>query len=108
METTINLENFLTKGSKVFTGRPRGKQVRTDSKIDELAIKFDKITVFVPENVYSVNPSFLEEFLKNVVQELGEDKFYSKFQFICNGEYQITEDLYEAVENILKEDNALA
>ena len=107
METTIDLENFRTKGSKVFTGRPRGEQVRTDSKVNELATKFDKIIVIIPENIYSVNPSFLEEFLKNVVQKLGEDKFYTQFQFICKGEYQINRDLGEAVGNILKEENAL-
>ncbi len=108
METTINLENFLTKGSKVFTGRERGAEVRKESKIDELATKYDKITVVIPENVRAISYSFLENFLLNVVRELGERKFYSKFQFICNGEYEIQSDLYEAVENILKEDNALA
>ena len=34
--TKINLEDFRTKGSKVFTGRDRGIEVRNLSKINEV------------------------------------------------------------------------
>lgn len=107
MKNIINLEDFRTPKSKVFTGRDRGIKVRTLSKIDSLESKFDNISIVIPEDIGSINSSFLEEFLVNVVTKLGKDKFYSKFNFINEGPYKITNDLKEAVERILRDKTAL-
>ncbi len=107
MNKIINLEDFRTPKSKVFTGRDRGIKVRTLSKIDSLEGKYDKISIVIPEDIGSINSSFLEEFLVNVVTKLGKNEFYSKFEFINNGPYKITADLKEAVERILRNKTAL-
>jgi len=104
----IDLQRFRTPGSKVFTTRPRGLEVRERTKIDDLESQYDKITVTIPDDISSINPSFLEEFFEKVVLKLGERGFYNKFSFINNGRYQIQTDLEEAVERILREENALA
>jgi len=104
----INLQDFRTQGSKVFASRARGKQVRKDSKIDEIETSFDKITISIPVDISSINPSFLEEFLENVVAKLGESSFYSKFSFVNPGRYKIVDDLSEAVDRILRDTNAIA
>ncbi len=103
----INLNDFRTAGSKVFTGRGKGSEVRDSSKIDELETQSEKIKIIIPNDIYSINPSFLEEFLVNVVSNLREQKFNSKFEFINEGEYKIDKDLEEAIERILREENAL-
>ena len=103
----IDLQTFRTKGSKVFTGRDRGEQDRIASKIDKLAESTDKIELIIPEDIYSINPSYLEEFLVNVVQKLGKEGFFRKFTVINKGEYQIKKDLNEAIDRILREDHAL-
>lgn len=54
----INLENYRTPGSKVFTGRDRGEKVRKESGIDRLYKTNEKITVVIPEDIRSINPSF--------------------------------------------------
>lgn len=105
---TVNLQDYRTKGSKVFTGRDRGITVRQKSRIDELAKLNEKITIIIPEDIRSINPSFLEEFLFNVVTLLREDGFKAKFSFTNNGRYKIDVDLEEAIERILREENALA
>lgn len=105
---TINLQDYRTPGSKVFTGRDRGVDVRESSKIDELAKEKEQITISIPEDIRSINPSFLEEFLFNVVTSLGESGFKNKFQFDNPGRYKISDDLHEAVDRILREENALA
>ena len=73
----INLEDFRAKEgnriSKVFTGRDRGKYVREKSRIDELEKQYDEITIIIPDQIYSINPSFFEEFLVNVVKNLGKE-----------------------------------
>ena len=104
----IDLQDYRTQGSKVFTTRPRGLEVRKNSQIDAIEPQYDKITITIPEDISSINPSFLEEFLENVVLKLGEEGFRQKFSFINNGRYKIDTDLEEAIERILREENALA
>lgn len=105
---TIDLQTFRTPGAKVFTTRPRGIEVRNASQIDSLEPQFDHIVIRVPEDISSINPSFLEEFLENVVVKLGENSFRQKFAFENPGRYKIDTDLTEAIERILRVENALA
>lgn len=105
---TINLELHRTAGAKVFTGRDRGIEVRNDTKIDNLEKTEEKIIIEIPKDIMSVNPSFLEEFLYNVVTKLKKNKFYEKFEFTSDSErYNIAVDLEEAVDRILRKENAL-
>jgi DNA-directed RNA polymerase alpha subunit len=103
----INLEDFRTPGSKVFTGRDRGKRVRIDSKINEVESTFEKVIIIVPDNVYSIIPSFFEELFLDVVIKLGKEKFHEKFQVTSQGSYDPSRALNEAVERILRNNTAL-
>jgi len=105
---TINLQDFRTPGSKVFTGRDRGAQVRKDSKIDTVANQNESVTIAIPIDIRSINPSFLEEFLVNVVSTLKREGFYQKFHIDNPGQYKIDEDLRDAIDRILRQKNALA
>lgn len=110
-DNIINLEDFRSHDknriSKVFTGRDRGEYVRQQSKIDELESRYDKVKIIIPDNVYSINPSFLEEFLVNVVQKLGRDAFLEKFEFVAEGDYEYAKPLSQAIDRILKNNTAL-
>lgn len=111
MEAVINLEDFRVKqGNKVsvvFTGRDRGAEVRKRSNIDEIADKNESVKIIIPDNIFSINPSFLEEFLVNVVRKFGKEKFLEKFTFESKGDYDVTSSLTEAVDRILKEYSAI-
>lgn len=104
----LDLEKYRTPGSKVFTGRDRGEQVRIDSKFDSLVNNSDQVEVLIPADIRSINPSFLEEFLINTVKTLGERRFREKVKFINQGRYQVDTDLCDAVDRILRIENALA
>jgi hypothetical protein len=110
-ENTINLEDFRVKDgqrvSKVFTGRDRGKSVREKSKIDEVEAKYEEVNIVIPDNIYSINPSFFEEFLVNVVKKLGKEEFLKKFKFASEGDYEFESPLYQAIDRILKNQTAL-
>lgn len=106
-EYTIRLEDYRAKGAKVFTGRDRGAQVRKDSKLDEIEPKSDKVNFIIPDNVYSINPSFFEELFENVVTKLGKDGFYAKFNFVSEGEYHFEKSLNEAIDRLLRKKTAL-
>ena len=107
-ETTIDLQNFRTPASKVFTGRDRGERVRKDSKIDQLTDTAQHIVIVIPNDIRSINPSFLEEFLHNAVMKLGKQGFNDKFQIENHGRYKVEDDLNEAIDRILRLENALA
>jgi hypothetical protein len=107
MSNEILLENYRTKGAKIFTGRDRGEYVRDKSKIDEIERSNEQITIVIPDNLYSINPSFFEELFVNVVTKLGKEKFYNKFIFKNDGKYNYEKPLREAVERILREKTAL-
>ena len=104
---TIDLEKYRSIDkqtkykSKVFTGRDRGIDVRKLSNIDELEASNEKIVVSIPEDIYSINPSFFEEFFKNVVNKLGRDAFLKKFELMSK------EELMEAIDRILNNSTAI-
>lgn len=110
-DNTIALEDFRVKDgqrvSKVFTGRDRGRYVREHSKIDKIETEYDTINVVIPNNVYSINPSFFEEFLVNVVKKLGKEGFLQKFSFTSEGDYDYRNPLNQAIDRILKTQTAL-
>lgn len=108
MTAQLNLEPYLTKGAKVFTGRDRGLQVRKQSGIDQLVKNNDVVTIQIPAQVRSVNPSFLEEFLTGVVRLYGREGFMQRVKFTPAERYDVSEDLEEAIDRILTESNALA
>lgn len=104
---TIKLENFRAVGAKVFTGRDNGAQVRIDSKIDEIEKTNDKVYFVIPDNIYSINPSFFEELFENVVIKLDKAGFFNKFIFVNEGNYNYEKPLNEAIERLLRKKTAL-
>lgn len=107
MMNEIKLENFRTPGAKIFTGRDRGEDVRLRSRIDEIEKNNDKVIFVIPDNLYSINPSFFEELFVNVVTRLGKEKFNEKFEFQNDGDYNYLKPLNEAIERILREKTAI-
>lgn len=107
----IDLETFrVVKGSKiskVFTGRDRGKFVREKSRLDSIERNNDIVKIIIPDNIYSINPSFFEELFVNVVKKLGKDEFLKKFKFTSCGDYDYEKPLNEAIDRILRSLTAL-
>jgi hypothetical protein len=58
MDAIIDLEKFRTKNAKIFTCRDRVQSVRKQSRIDEKEVENSNITVIIPDNLCSINPSF--------------------------------------------------
>ncbi|MDI9871092.1 STAS-like domain-containing protein [Flectobacillus roseus] len=111
MENIINLEDYRVTSNdgsiaKVFTGRDRGEIVRKSSHLDELETQFDHVKIIIPNNIYSINPSFFEELFINVVTKLGKEKFFEKFIFQSD-EYNYQKPLNEAIMRILRKGTAL-
>lgn len=104
---TIDLAQFQSPKSRVFTGRDRGAQVRKDSKIDKLEEENELITVVIPDGLFSINPSFFEELFEHVVVKLGREKFFAKFSFENKSDFNFQIPLTEAIDRILRESSAI-
>lgn len=103
----INLNDYRKSGSYLFSNRFRGEEVRKLSEIDKIEPNYDNIIINIPDDILSVNPSFLEPFIKNVVLKLGEEGFRKKFTFKNNGIYKIDKDLNNTIERISDYSNLL-
>lgn len=107
--TEIDLEKYRTSNkttkSKVFTGRDRGKVVRENSGIDNKFATTDSLRIKVPDDIFSITPSFLEEFLFNIVRDFGKETVLEKLRF--EGKYDIHQSLDEAIDRILQKKNGL-
>lgn len=88
--------------SRVFAGRPRGKSVRELSKIDELVDSYDLVIVIVPDDIRAFNPSFIEEFLFNVVQKYGPLGYKEKVSFQSPNGFKFESKLQEGVSRIMR------
>lgn len=106
----INLENYRTQlgnvKSKVFTGRDRGLEVREKSQIDALFDKYEKVKLVIPNDIFSITPSFLEELFFNVVRTHGKKILYEKLDLEGNS-YDLHDPLDEAVDRILQHKTGL-
>ena len=106
-DNIINLEDFRAPGAKVYTGRDRGKLAREKSNINKLEINYNEIVIVIPDNVYSIIPSFFEELFLDVVLKLGRDKFLQKFKFRSEGFYNPEKPLNESIDRILRKKTAI-
>lgn len=105
LNTYRSIDTVRNITSKVFTGRDRGLDVRRRSHIDDFIKSGDVIHIKVPEDIYSINPSFLEEFLYTAVKEYGKEG-YKKYVFF-EEPFRFKRQLNEAVERIIRSSTAL-
>ena len=103
----FELDKYRVPESKIFTGRDIGLEVKKTSEINTIADEFEIIDFIIPDNLFSINPSFFEELFVDIVLKLGKDNFYKKFNFINLGKYQYQKPLNEAIDRILREHTAL-
>ncbi len=96
----VDQENNMK--SRVFAGRPRGKAVREKSKIDELVEGNDTVEVNVPDDIRALNPSFIEEFLFNVVKKYGPIGYMLKVIFSSPNGFKFQAKVEEGVNRIMR------
>lgn len=101
----IDLNNYKTKGVKVFSGRDKGKDLRNKLKLDEIEKNEQIIVVIVPEDIYSLNSSFFLGLFGKSVRNFGEDGFRKKFIFKCDE--IIKNNIDDGVSEALKESDVL-
>lgn len=104
----LDLNKYRTKigktYSRVFTGRDRGADVREKSRIDDL-FSHDGLEVIIPDEIFSITPSFLEELFKNIALTYGKAVTVENVHF--SGKYDIQGSFEEALDRILQQKTGL-
>lgn len=101
----IYLSDCIKSGSKVLSGREEGNEARKKFKLDKKDKIEEKIEVEVPESIYSINISFFLGLFGKSIRDLGEDKFKSKYKFICD-EF-IQQNIDDGIKKALRVSNVL-
>ncbi|TCK96229.1 DUF4325 domain-containing protein [Paraburkholderia sp. BL9I2N2] len=77
--------DFGTLEGPVFTGRPRGEQLRDKLGVDALDESNEVVEVKIPDSTYSISSSFvLGLFGKSVVKAGSREAFYRKYHFMSS------------------------
>ena len=79
----MNNDIFLTKahrgvGSTLFTGRPEGKAVRKELKLNEKDKTSEIYTIYIPEGTTSFNTSFFLGLFFDSIKKLGSIESFKK------------------------------
>src|SRR6185437_15793255 len=102
----INLAEWRTySGSKVFSGRERGKVVRERLRIDDLDHAAEPVEVRIPMDTFSVNQSFFLGMFAKSVRALGANMFRAHYRF--DGPPEALRSIQEGIDVCLHQGTAL-
>jgi len=102
MITTIDLNAYMND-KRIFVGKDFGEEVRLKSNIDFKFKTSDLVMLIIPHNVNSINPSFFEQFISNVVKDIGVDMFKTKLSVMHYGKYDYNSVIYESISRIKRD-----
>jgi hypothetical protein len=79
----LDLNNFRTApGNKIFSGRPRGEEVRRKANIASIEREEDvSIIVLIPNDTFTVNLSFFLGLFGESLQQYGRPWFEQHYSF---------------------------
>jgi len=77
----IDLSNYKSGGSTIFTGRPQGASVREKLDLDEIDNSNNSVVFIIPSDTTSFNPSFYLGLLFKSYERLGIEGFDGKYSF---------------------------
>lgn len=83
MKTIALTKMHRGPNSTIFTGRPQGKQVRDELRLNDLDKDREQYNISVPEGTTSFNPSFfLGLFYDSICNLGGVDGFNRKYNIV--------------------------
>ena len=97
----IDLGQFKSEESHVFTGRRRGEAVRAELDLRKLEQEYERIEVIVPGDTISINNSFFLGLFGESIRDLQEGGFRQKYAFKTND--VIKENIEQGIRIAVKE-----
>jgi len=106
MSKQFDLDQYRTyPGAKVFSGRPRGEEVRRRLNLSALDESQEHAVIRIPDDVYTFNMSFFLGLCAESVAKYGVSEFSKHYEFV--GPPVLTKDIPDYVAQAIKESNPL-
>ena len=81
MSEKLKLDSYRKNGSRMFSGRDYGLEVRLNMKLDERDMDEETYIIQVPDDILAINSSFFGGLFAESVLKLGEQGFRDKYHF---------------------------
>ena len=94
---SVKIAQFRRSGAKVFTGRDNGINARQQLRLAELEKK-DTLTVLIPSDTWSINPSFFGGMFEDSIRNYGDD-FEQHYRFTYTDGSELNAALVQNIEN---------
>lgn len=102
----INLQDKISAGSKILSGRDKGEALRQKIDLDKREEEHNKITIVIPPSIVSFNSSyFLGLFTPSIKKYKTREGFLEKYEFECD--QFIQQDIEDGIKEALKKSNLL-
>ena len=105
--TTIDLGTVRDPQSRTYTGQPRGKAARSKLQIDSFDAREGTFSVRIPDDTYSVSPSFILGLFTQSIRRLGRTGFLARYDFE-SWPVELREAIEEAIDRVLTDADALS
>jgi hypothetical protein len=98
----IKLGDYIASDQRVIVGADTGNRLRTVSQIDKLIGRNVLVRIILPDNVWSVNPSFWETFLTGAVKKLeNKTTLAQHIEVIATNDYEPQSSFYQAINRLI-------
>ncbi|WOO36006.1 hypothetical protein R2R35_19745 [Anaerocolumna sp. AGMB13020] len=103
----INMHNHKSEGSKIYSGRDLGIEVRDLIDLDSKDKDDNKYNMIFPDDTVSINSSYFGGLFETSIIKLGREKFLEKYNFIYADGKELKDALQrnidEGIDDALKE-----
>ena len=73
---------YYKYAERIFSGKDRGKELRTEFKLDDEDYEESSVEINVPKSSFGMTSSFFGAMFGPSVRKLGEHKFRAKYLFV--------------------------
>jgi|SRR6185312_3785675 len=102
MSKEFNLGDYRTyPGAKVFSGRPRGEEVRRQLGLSALDAVQEHAVIRIPDDVYTFNMSFFLGLCAESIVRYGVSEFKNHYRF--EGPPVLIDDIPDYIAQAVKE-----
>ena len=96
---SIDLTNYITSGTKVFSGEESGSKARQDFNLRDMDINPGiEVKVMVPKDTWGIHPSFFRGMFEDSIRTLKEN-FRNRYIFVTTQDNKLPQELEQDVEN---------
>lgn len=93
----VDLSPYKREEERIFTNRDNGIRARKELKLEELEREEGCIEVLLPNELWSINPSFFGGMFESSIKEFKQE-FWKKYVFLYVNRDELSDELKDSIE----------